>query len=267
MNYDLPAARWWYGALLLGIAVFLFGLHLAQVFPASGYAVEPGYGAPVLALEFAGGQPDLIAIFGPDSDPRQVGRLAAMRTGNEQDYLYMLLYAGFLASGLVALSHESGLRALKTAAALPIVAGLCDAWENWLLFDIQAAFTVGDYSPAMASLPYPVTAKFVLLALTNVAIGLGIARIGRWHQLAGTLVIVACVPVLMAIALPARYGWTLLASTGGGWIVLLGLAMMASWRAAARKRPLVEPQMPAPARRRDAPDAIPGRKLFGRRGT
>ena len=24
--------------------------------------------------------------------------------------------------------------------------------------------------------------------------------------------------VLMAIAVPARYGWTLLASTGGGWI-------------------------------------------------
>ena len=266
MNYDLPAARWWYGALLLGIAVFLFGLHLAQVFPASGYAVEPGYGAPVLALEFAGGQPDLIAIFGPDSDPRQVGRLAAMRTGNEQDYLYMLLYAGFLASGLVALSHESGLRALKTAAALPIVAGLCDAWENWLLFDIQAAFTVGDYSPAMASLPYPVTAKFVLLALTNVAIGLGIARIGRWHQLAGTLVIVACVPVLMAIAVPARYGWTLLASTGGGWIVLLGLAAIASWRAAVGKRPLIPPETPAPARRRAKPDAAPARKLFGRRG-
>lgn len=267
MNYDLPAARWWYGALLLGIAVVFFGAHLTQVFPASGHAVDPGYGAPVLAFEFAGGQHDLIAIFGPDSDPRQVGRLAAMRTGNEQDYLYMLLYAGFLASGLVALSHELGLRAWKAAATLPILAGLCDAWENWLLFDIQAAFTVGDYSPAMASLPYPVAAKFALLALTNVAIGLGIARIGRWHELAGTLVIVACVPVLMAIAVPARYGWTLLASTGGGWIVLLGLAMMASWRAAVRKRPLVEPEMPPPAARRAEPDAAPARKLFGRRGT
>ena len=267
MNYDLPAARWWYATLLLGIAVLAFGLHLAQVFPQDSFAAEPGYGPPVLAFEFAGGQPDLIAIFGPDGDPRQVGRLAAMRTGNEQDYLYMLLYAGFLASGLVALSLELGLRVLKVAAALPILAGVCDAWENGLLLDIQAAFTLGDYSPAMASLPYPVAAKFTLLALTNVAIGLAIAQIGRWHQLAGTLVIVACVPVLMAIALPARYGWTLLASTGGGWIVLLGLAMMASWRAAARKRPLVEPQMPAPARRRDAPDAIPGRKLFGRRGT
>ncbi|WP_374392242.1 hypothetical protein [Sphingopyxis sp.] len=266
MNDDLPAARWWYGALLLGIAVLLFGLHLGQVFPPDAHAVDPGYGAPVLAFEFAGGQHDLIAIFGPDSDPRQVGRLAAMRTGNEQDYIYMLLYTGFLASGLIALSHELGLRALKAAATLPILAGLCDAWENWLLFDIQAAFTVGDYSPAMASLPYPVAAKFALLALTNVAIGLGIARIGRWHELAGTLVIVACVPVLMAIAVPARYGWTLLASTGGGWIVLLGLAMMASWRAAVRKRPLVEPEMPAPATRRAEPDAAPARKLFGRRG-
>ena len=39
-----------------------------------------------------------------------------------------------------------------------------------------------------------------------------------------------------------------------------------SLRAAVRKRPLVEPEMPAPATRRAEPDAAPARKLFGRRG-
>src|SRR3546814_13685976 len=75
-----------------------------------------------------------------------------MRTGGERDYLYMLLYAGFLVSGCIALWRELRLRAMLAAALLPVAAALCDAWENWLLLDIQAAFTLGDYSPAMANL-------------------------------------------------------------------------------------------------------------------
>src|SRR3546814_20333743 len=103
-----------------------------------------------------------------------------MRTGNERDYLYMLLYAGFLVSGCIALWRELRLRPLLAATLLPIGAALCDAWENWLLFDIQAAFTLGDYSPAMASLPWPVAAKFLLLGLTNVVIGVAAMQFGRW---------------------------------------------------------------------------------------
>ena len=262
----LPAVRWWHAALLLGFGVILVGFWLGQTFPQDSFAAEPGYGAPVFALEFAGGQDDLVAIFGPDGDPRQVGRLAAMRTGNERDYLYMLVYAGFLGCGLIALARETGLKAVSFAAALPVLAALCDAWENWLLLDIQAAFTAGDYSPAMASLPYPVAAKFVLLALANVAIGLALARLGgRWWTLAGTLVIVACIPALMAIAVPSHYGWTLLAATGGGWISLLGTAGIASWRALVHKQPLtrIEPNLaPRPTARAPSPPSHP---TFGRR--
>ena len=118
----LPAVRWWLAALFLGFGTITVGLWLSQTLPQDSFAAEPGYGAPVLAFEFAGGQDDLLAIFGPDGDPRQVGRLAAMRTGNERDYLYMLLYAGFLASGLIALGRETGLRLFAVAAALPLLA-------------------------------------------------------------------------------------------------------------------------------------------------
>ena len=38
-------------------------------------------------------------------------------------------------------------------------------------------------------------------------------------------------------------------------------------RAAVRKRPLIEPEAPTPVKRRDEPEAIAGRRLFGRRGT
>jgi len=262
----LPAARWWRAVLFLGFGVILVGLWVGQTFPQDSFAAEPSYGAPVLAFEFAGSQDDLIAVFGPDNDARQVGRLAMMRTGNERDYLYMLLYAGFLGCGLIALARETGLKIISFAAALPVLTALCDARENWLLFDIQAAFTAGDYSPAMASLPYPVAAKFILLALTNVAIGLSLAQLGgRWWTLAGTLVIVACVPALMAIALPSHYGWTLLAATGGGWIALLGTAAIACWRAFAQKRPLVEAEPPEMLQQPGPVRPAPRRPTFGRR--
>jgi len=256
--------RWWYWTLAFGIAAILFGFHLGQVFPQAAHDIAPGYGAPVLAFEFAGSQADLEAIFGFYTDPQQVKRLAAMRAGNEQDYLYMLLYAGFLASGCLALWRELRLRPLLAAAALPIVAALCDAYENWLLFDIQAAFTAGDYSPAMASLPYPVAAKFLLLAATNIVIGAAATQMGRWWALFGTLAMLAAIPTAMAIVTPAAFAWALIPSTAGGWMLLLALAATGSWRGFARNRPLVDlgEAIPDQTERRDRP---PARGVFGRR--
>ena len=232
--------RAWVWTLAFGIATLLFGLYLGQVFPATGHDIAPGYGAPVLAFEFVGGQADLEAIFGFYTDPDQVTRLAAMRTGNERDYLYMLLYAGFLTSGCIALWRELRLRTLLAAAVLPVAAALCDAWENYLLFDIQAAFTLGDYSPAMASLPYPVAAKFLLLAATNVMIGAAATQMNRWWALFGTIAILAAIPTVMAIITPAAFAWALIPSAAGGWILLLALAVVGSWRALVGKRPLVD---------------------------
>ena len=258
--------RAWVWTLAFGVATLLFGRYLGQVFPKTGHDIAPGYGAPVLAFEFAGGQADLEAIFGFYTDPQQVKRLAAMRAGNELDYLYMLLYAGFLVSGCIALWRELRLRAILAAAALPIAAALCDAYENWLLFDIQAAFTAGDYSPAMASLPVPVVAKFFLLAANNVAIGAAATQMGRWWALFGTLAILATIPTAMAIITPAAFAWALVPSVAGGWILLLALAAAGSWQALARRRPLVDlDEAVLPPRK--APAAPPGRRIFGRRRT
>lgn len=259
------ATRAWAWTLAFGLATLLFGFHLGQLFPQAGHDIAPGYGAPVLAFEFAGGQDDLIAVFGPESDPQQVARLAAMRTGNERDYLYILLYAGFLTSGCVALWRELRLRPLLAATALPVLAAVCDGYENYLLFDIQAAFTAGDYSPAMASLPYPVAAKFLLLALTNVAIGAAAMQIGRWWALFGTLAILAAIPTAMAIITPVAFAWALIPSAAAGWILLLALAFAGSWQALASKRPLVDFDaatfMPPPP----PAEPAPGRPTFGRR--
>lgn len=264
---------WWYATFALGIGTLLFSLSLTQVFPQSGYAHAPGYGAPVIAFEFARSQADLLAVFGPESDAGQVARLAAMRAGNEQDYLFMLLYAAFVTSGLVALWRELRLRWLLAAALLPVAAALCDSYENWLLFDIQAAFTVGEYSPAMASLPWPVAAKFLLLAFANAAIGAALTQMSRRWQLAGTLILVPLLTVPMALVSPPAFGWTLTAAIGAGWIGLLGTAAIGCAYALLKKAPLVDFEPEAPQRRAtdrgepEEPPPPPGTapRSFGRR--
>lgn len=259
--------RWWYWTLAFGIATLTFGAHLSQVFPPSGHDIAPGYGPPVLAFEFAGSQADLEAIFGFFTDPQQVTRLAAMRTGNERDYLYMLLYAGFLVGGCIALWRELRLRAILAAAMLPVAAMLCDAYENWLLLDIQAAFTAGDYSPAMATLPYPVAAKFLALAATNVAIGTTATRIGRWWALFGTITILAAIPTVMAIITPAAFAWALIPSAASGWLLLLALAAVGSWRAFARDLSLVDWVDTVPAPGTISREITGSHSTFGRRKT
>src|SRR3546814_20018101 len=117
-----------------------------------------------------------------------------MRAGNEGDYLYMLFYAAFLGCGLFALWRELRRRALFAAIALPVAAALCAAYENALLFDIQAAFPLGAYSPALASLPWPVAATFILLPLANLAYGNGSIHVGPPLPLPTPLVMAATAP-------------------------------------------------------------------------
>lgn len=236
-----PAAPtlWWVAALALGMATLGHALILQGVFPANGAAMAAGYGSPIIAFEFARSQADLTAIFGNVGDPDQAARLIAMQSGNEQDYLFMLLYALFLTSGLWALWREVRRPLLLLGVVMPLLAALFDAWENWLMFEIQAAFAVGEYTPAIDTLAVPVAAKFLLLTATNVLIGYGVMHVpGRGWQLAGVLVIVPCVASIMALVAPAAFGWTLSPVLAAGWTALLGTAVIASWRALVGKRPL-----------------------------
>src|SRR3546814_2138617 len=61
----------------------------------------------------------------------------------------------------------------------------------------------------MASLPWPAAAKFLLLGLTNVVIGVAAMQFGRWWALFGTLAILAAIPTVMAIITPAAFAWAL----------------------------------------------------------
>ncbi len=265
----------WVLAALLGLATLGLSLHLTSVFPSSAHAMPSGFGAPVLGFEFARTVADLTAIFGPEGDPLRDVRLAAMQAGNERDYLFMLVYAAFLALGCWCLWRTLRRPLLLLGVVMPVLAAAFDAYENWLLFDIQAAFVLGQYHPSMASLPLPVAMKFLFLTATNVLIGYALTQLGgRWWQIVGTLVLVPCITVVMALIAPIAFAWTLPAAIGAGWIALFGTAVLGAWRAVVTRQPLASfdadlalmrtaaRPRPAPAAAEPAPDARP---VFGRR--
>src|SRR3546814_8686680 len=65
-------------------------------------------------------------------------------------------------------------------------------------------------------------------------------QLGRRWQLPAALATAPVIAVAMALAVPPAFGWTLGAAIGAGWIGLLLLAAIGSWRALVRKRPLVD---------------------------
>jgi uncharacterized protein (DUF58 family) len=118
-----------------------------------------------------------------------------------------------------------------------------------------------------------VAAKFLLLTLTNVAIGTAMVQMGRWWQFAGTLILIPCLAAVMALIAPSAFGWTLTAAIGAGWFGLLGVAAIGSWHVLGRNRPLVDFEPDTEQRRaadRAEPEMslAPGRRRhFGRRKT
>src|SRR3546814_13183387 len=96
----------------------------------------------------------------------------------------------------------------------------------------------------MASLPWPGAAKFILLALANIAVGHGMMQLGRRWQLPAALATAPVIAVAMALAVPPAFGWTLGAAIGAGWIGLLLLDAIGCWRALVRERHLCELDAP-----------------------
>lgn len=225
--------------MIFGFGFSILSLLLLNVFPQTGDAIALGYGAPVLAFEFARTPQDLRDIFGPFNDPQYKARLHGMWAGNKYDDLYMLFYAGFLGCGLVALWRETGWRLLGFAALLPIIAALCDAYENRLLYDVLRAVAAGELLPQAlgAQIPF-VVAKFLFLAAGLTTVGLTLIRLGQRWRILGVAVVIGTIPTLLGVAFPHLFATLMVTSSSIGWVALLLIALWAYFLAFT-KRPSI----------------------------
>lgn len=129
---------------MLGLLVIALSMGLTAVFPAKAPNLPDGFSTPIIAFEFIKTPVEAAAMFvQADEAGRESvneGLLAAFDLGNRLDYLYMLLYCGFLMKFSLTCARLSGKTYFYIPAGLSLVVLVGDAFENIQLFGITASF-------------------------------------------------------------------------------------------------------------------------------
>lgn len=213
----------WAAATGLGLTLLPLAALVFAAYPADAHDVPAGYGAPIYALEFARSAEDVEAVLGPPGDPERAARVEAMRLGTSADHPFLVAYALFMTVFLLGAADAWGW--LRWAAPVGLVAGLADAVENGLLL-----LLVDDLEglTGLAALPWPVTTKFVAIALGNAAASAFIASRPGW-RIGGVISGLAVTTIPLALAAPASYGWLVGLGVTVSWLVMLTYAGWA-WR-------------------------------------
>lgn len=129
----------------LGIAVALTSVLLMLVLPAKSGPMPRGFITPVIAFEFIETPAEVETLFsGPDAG----AIIAAMDLGNRIDFVYMILYSGFLFWFAWTAYRLSGIRMLYVVMLLSVVVLLGDLLENIQLLSITGKLRSESYQSA-----------------------------------------------------------------------------------------------------------------------
>jgi hypothetical protein len=187
------------------------------------HSVEPldgNYGGQaMLAFELAESPSDLARVIGPN--PPTVNAISirrAMDHANHLDFLYMALYATFIAFSCAHLALAKKRNWLLIAAILGPVAACFDVAENLALLSLTRSDAA---VPALlASLHVRTFGKWELLALTSAMFAAGfVGNRRRWITLIAILVsLVAVASGILTYANPPRYSAVLAYWIAAVWL-------------------------------------------------
>ena len=121
----------------IGIGVVIVGLVMLALAPSETGPLPRGFFTPIVALEFARSERLVLELFGPAGSPLRESVLLALRRGVWLDFLFMLLYGGFLFTFARRCAQLTGRRLYQMAAIVAVVAVIADAVENIQLLQIM----------------------------------------------------------------------------------------------------------------------------------
>ena len=208
----------WVTVTILGLLTAALAGLIFPYFPENGYAISAGYGGAVYAFEMARVPADLIAVFGPKTDPEHAARIAAMDKGNLWDYAFMPAYALFMTTFLWAAYQETGRKVWTFFAGIGLLSGFADAIENAILLGITANF---ETAPFLSLLAFPVWIKFFSITLAVAAAGIFIFQQKHVFKIAGLLTALSMIAVFMAFYDASRFGALSGQAIGIAWGIML----------------------------------------------
>ncbi|MDR3414653.1 MAG: hypothetical protein P4L83_00570 [Nevskia sp.] len=225
---------WSAAALVFGLGVFvvtgvILSLRLHPVEPLDG-----AYGGEaMLAFELAETPAELARVIG--SDPPSAEALAVrqdMDRANHIDFLYMFLYAGFIACSCGSLALVHGRRWLWLGALLGPLAAVWDIAENMALLSLTKPGA--DVPALLAALHVRTLAKWELLAVASALFAAGFVGGSRRPVTvaAATVAILAVAAGVLAALSPASFIAPLAYVIAVVWIWQLAFAAVVFGRTA-----------------------------------
>ncbi|MEW6079688.1 MAG: hypothetical protein AB1724_17920 [Thermodesulfobacteriota bacterium] len=182
---------------IIGLAVIVMSVVLLGVFPSRLPSLPTGFVTPIIAFEFVRTTDDVQTIFGSEDSPRRREIVRAMDLGNRLDYIYMVLYAAFLAAFSRTCARITGRKLFYLSMGLAGVALAADALENIQLLGITANLASMDIGPCLARLHMMTWAKWGSLTLVFLLLVPYFSRGGLYSRvIAGAAVV--CVPLAAA---------------------------------------------------------------------
>jgi hypothetical protein len=157
--------RPFFSAGLPGLALLIMSIALLFVFPARLPRLPEGFVTPILAFEFVRTVDDVKIIFGPEDSLGRQETVRAMDLGNRLDYIYMILYAGFLACFSRTCVRVTGRKLFYIPLCLAGLSLAGDALENIQLLGITAGLETMEIEPYLVRLHQMTWVKWGSLAL------------------------------------------------------------------------------------------------------
>jgi hypothetical protein len=167
---------------LIGVAVILVSVLNLLVFPQTSPGQIEGLRSPIIAFEFAKTVEEINTLFGPAGSPEQAEMVQKMNQGNMLDFLYMLLYSGFLVSFSIAAKKQRPMGLWPVAVGLALLALVSDMLENLQLFQITNNLTSGDFVDSLTRLHWFTWLKWGSLAFYFLVISVWLLGNGRFGK-------------------------------------------------------------------------------------
>lgn len=168
---------------LIGSAVIVVSVLSLLVFPQTSPGQINGLRTPIIAFEFAETVAEINTLFGANDSLEQAEMIRKMDQGNTLDYLYMLLYSGFLFSFALLAAKQSGQKWVVVGAVLAVLALVGDALENVQLLTITANLQSGEFGDALTRLHWFTWLKWGSLAGYFLLIAIWFWGNGRYAKL------------------------------------------------------------------------------------
>ncbi len=213
----MTSKDWWRLCLAAGFIVIV--IQVAMGTTQNTEPCGPAGGLPsILAFELVRGPEDVAALFG--DDPCRSRLVEAMNRINMIDaWAFIPAFVSYLVLGALAVrAHGRTIASLAIITA--IAAGLCDEAEDQILLNITG--DLPGTQVQIAWLFWLVRAKFALLGISPILIGILLFMQGRLEKFLGVVMIVGG-----AIAVIGTLGTYILLGPGIAitWIALLMAAM------------------------------------------